>query len=118
MVYLLLRVVVVVTVWDVVVDVVEVQVGTLRLMPIVNHIFFLQMKNHKYGHGHQFCGEWIENGGTKQIHFGAYAQIWGGITNTLRERSIGAIALNCFNENGSWYFMALKTDRDNNITAD
>eukprot|EP00957_Ditylum_brightwellii_P077726 5906389-Ditylum_brightwellii.AAC.1 len=47
----------------------------------------------------------------KQTCFGAYAQIWGGTTITLRGRSIRAIALNCSNENGSWYFMALKTDR-------
>ena len=45
----------------------------------------------------------------KQIRFGGYAQIWGGTTNTLKERSIGAIALNRSNENGGWHFMALKT---------
>eukprot|EP00957_Ditylum_brightwellii_P191544 14584020-Ditylum_brightwellii.AAC.1 len=35
----------------------------------------------------------------KQIRFGAYAQIWGGTTNTLKERNIGAIVLNRSNEN-------------------
>eukprot|EP00957_Ditylum_brightwellii_P139492 10631547-Ditylum_brightwellii.AAC.2 len=47
----------------------------------------------------------------KQICFGAYAQIWGGATHTLRERSIGTIALNHSNEHGGWYFMALKAGR-------
>ena len=47
----------------------------------------------------------------KQIQFGGYAQIWGGTTNTLKERSIGAIALNRSNENNGWYFMALRTGR-------
>ena len=47
----------------------------------------------------------------KQIRFGGYVQIWGGTTNTLKERSIGAIALNRSNENGGWYFMALMTGR-------
>eukprot|EP00957_Ditylum_brightwellii_P074228 5640330-Ditylum_brightwellii.AAC.1 len=47
----------------------------------------------------------------KQIRFGAYAQIWGGSINTLRERSIEAIALNYSNKNSGWYFMALKSGR-------
>ena len=49
----------------------------------------------------------------KQIQFGGYAQIWGGTTNTLKERSIGAIDLNRSNENNGWYFMALRTGRWN-----
>eukprot|EP00957_Ditylum_brightwellii_P173753 13228721-Ditylum_brightwellii.AAC.1 len=65
MAYLLFRAVVMETVWGMVVEVVEFQMGTLRLTPMVDHKFVLQMKN-QYGHGLQFCGEWIENGGTRQ----------------------------------------------------
>eukprot|EP00957_Ditylum_brightwellii_P195010 14858094-Ditylum_brightwellii.AAC.1 len=45
MAYLLFRVVVVEAVWDVVVEVVEFQMGTLRLTPMVDHEFVLQTKN-------------------------------------------------------------------------
>eukprot|EP00957_Ditylum_brightwellii_P177738 13538884-Ditylum_brightwellii.AAC.1 len=44
MAYLLFRAVVMETVWDVVVDVVEFQMGTLRLALMVDYEFFLQIK--------------------------------------------------------------------------
>ena len=41
------------------------------------------------------------------ITFGAYAQFYIGITNSLKRRTVGAFAIRPANERGGYYFMLL-----------
>ena len=46
-----------------------------------------------------------------RITFGAYVQVYIGITNSTKQRTIGAIALRPENERGGYYFMSLATGK-------
>ena len=52
-------------------------------------------------------GAQIPNYNVKRIVFGSYAQVHLGTTNTMKHRSVPAIALRSSNENGGHYFMSL-----------
>ena len=53
----------------------------------------------------------VTGGGTvdfsKKIKFGGYAQVWGGTTNTMKERSLGCIAIHALNEEDGNHFLSL-----------
>ena len=46
-----------------------------------------------------------------KLTFGSYVNIYDGIDNTMKSRTVGEIALRASNEHGSYYFMSLRTDR-------
>ena len=47
----------------------------------------------------------------RQILFGSYAEVWDGTLNTMKERSIPCMALNCSNNSGGFYFMSLESGK-------
>ena len=46
-----------------------------------------------------------------KLSFGAYAQVYESTTNTMKQRTVGAIALRPSNNHGSYYFMSLETGK-------
>ena len=46
-----------------------------------------------------------------RIKFGAYVQVYIGITNNKKQRTIGAIVLRPGNVRGGYYFMSLATGK-------
>ena len=50
-----------------------------------------------------------------KLTFGAYAHVFDGTDNTMKNRTVGAIALRPSNEHGSYYFMSLQSGRRLNV---
>ena len=46
-----------------------------------------------------------------KLSFGAYAQVYENTTNTMEQRTVGAITLRPSNDYGSYYFISLETGK-------
>ena len=78
---------------------------------MIQHVLY--HLNHEKTQGKALCpNEIITGGGSvdfskKKIKFGGYAQVWGGTTNTMKERSLGCIAMHRLNDEGGYHFLSL-----------
>ena len=89
------------------------QVPRIVVISLVQHV--LGHLNHEKKQGRSMSPTAIVTGRGKRdfsknkIKFGAYAQVWGGNTNTLKACSVGCIELHSLNEEGGYHFLSLKT---------
>ena len=89
------------------------QLPRIVIICMIQHVVY--HLNHEKKQGKVLCpNEIITGGGSidfskKKIKFGGYAQVWGGTTNTMKERSLGCIAMHRLNDEGGYHFLSLNS---------